>query len=213
MNVLVIGATGGVGRELVAGCLAKGWQVNVAVRNSQKLGALAEQCTVFSGELNESLLLDSLAGVEAVLSGLGPVKGNPDFSISALYALLLRAMKAQGVRRLVAVTGAGVKDDKDAPSISRTIIRGLMKLVAAKVLQDSEQAYGLIQNSGLDWTIARVPILVDEGGIQGELTGDYQPSGPTKMNRKAIAQWMVNEATAAQFVTEAPILKVKEHKQ
>lgn len=213
MKVLVLGATGGVGRELVAGALAKGWIVNVAVRNREKLGAQAEYCQVFNGELNESLLLDALVGVDVVLSGLGPVKGNPDFSISSLYTSLIKAMKALGVTRLVAVTGAGVKDSKDAPSMARTVIRGLMKLVAAKVLRDSEQAYGFIKNSSLDWTVARVPILVDTGGVEGDLIGDYKPSGPSKMNRKAIAQWMINEATAAQFVSEAPILKAKEREQ
>jgi hypothetical protein len=112
--------------------------------------------------------------------------------------------------RATGVAGAGVKDTKDAPSVTRTIVRGLMKLIAAKVLQDSEKSFEFIKNSGLDWTICRVPILVDNGGYNGNLMGDYIPTKPLKMNRSSIARWMVEEAANKQFIHQAPFLKPTE---
>lgn len=208
MKVFVIGATGGTGKALIREALAAGYQVVAMVRSADKLGDLATQCEVVQGGLDqEDKLTQALSGVDLVLSGLGPVKGNPDFAISKIVRALLGAMNKAGVRRLVAVTGAGVKDPNDEPSLVRTLIRGLMKLVAGKVLADSERSYRLIRESSLDWTVARVPILVDEGGISGALSGNYTPTGPIKMNRQAIAHWMVTEATERHYVHQAPMLR------
>jgi hypothetical protein len=52
-----------------------------------------------------------------------------------------------------------------------------------------------------------VPILVDHGGYDGALIGNYETTKPLKMNRSAIAHWMVNEAESNQFIHQTPFLK------
>lgn len=205
MKTLILGATGGTGSALTEQAIQAGDEVVVVVRNA---GKLASQCQVLEGSLSDpAVMQQAMVGVDRVLSGLGPVKGGTGSDIYNIYQTLINAMQAAGVNRLLMVTGAGVKDARDQPSVLRSVIRGVMKLVAKRALADSEAAHQLVIDSALTYTIARVPILVDEGGCTGPLAGDYVPTGAIKMNRADIARWLINSANNNLHYRESLMLK------
>ncbi|WP_119396316.1 NAD(P)-dependent oxidoreductase [Salinibius halmophilus] len=208
MKTLILGATGGTGRALTEQALQEGDDVVVVVRNVAKLGDLASRCQVLEGSPSDtSVLREALVGVDRVLSGLGPVKGDTGFAIRDIYQALIASMEEAGVSRLLMVTGAGVKDARDEGSALRSMIRGVMKLVAKRALADSEAAHQLVIESPLLYTIARVPILVDQGGCKPPLIGDYVPTGAIKMNRSDIAHWLINAANNNLHCRESLMLK------
>ena len=64
----------------------------------------------------------------------GPVKGGPKDLRGQVIRVLLPAMRAEGVRRLVFLTGAGVRVEGDAPREADRAIRGVMRLLQPEIL-------------------------------------------------------------------------------
>lgn len=114
MKVLVLGATGGTGREIVRAAQAKGHQVRALVRSLARSNDLAGAELVTGDARNEAALLDALDGCEAVVSSLGT--GMSPFRevtvLSAATAALISAMGVRHVRRLVCITGMGAGDSR-----------------------------------------------------------------------------------------------------
>ena len=76
MRVTVLGASGRTGRALVSQALEAGYEVVAFARDRSKLGIEHERLTVIEGDATDVASLErSVAGADAVLSGLGPVKG------------------------------------------------------------------------------------------------------------------------------------------
>lgn len=73
MKVLVLGATGGTGLQLVKRALSSGHHVTALVRNADALQEYAGQMTITTGDpLDRAQLRNVLREQDAVLSGLGP---------------------------------------------------------------------------------------------------------------------------------------------
>src|ERR1700739_1876698 len=73
MKILVLGATGGVGREIVRQGLEHGHEITAFVRARGRLEALDGRLTVVEGDLLNSSQLDRvMAGQDIVASGFGP---------------------------------------------------------------------------------------------------------------------------------------------
>lgn len=105
-TVLVAGATGNLGSEIVAELVARGANVRALVRGSKadggdKLRELAESgaITLVVGDVNDDLasLTENLKGVDVVVSAL---QGGPDVIIDG-QKNLIRAAEAAGVTRMI----------------------------------------------------------------------------------------------------------------
>ena len=110
MKVLIIGATGGTGRQLVEQALTAGHEVTALVRNPGKIRARHERLRVVQGDILDFHSLDlALAGQDAVLSSLGtksvfkPVK-----IFSEGTSNLLRAMPPASSESTNAAVGCSV---------------------------------------------------------------------------------------------------------
>ncbi|MCA9491464.1 MAG: NAD(P)H-binding protein [Myxococcales bacterium] len=117
MKVLVLGATGGVGRELIAQALERGHEVTALVRGDADLPAPAR---VLRGEvLQDGVLLEAVRERPVVLSAIGqrranlfpwsPLRSPPDLG-ARWAALLVEAARQVGSLRVVAVSAAGVAE-------------------------------------------------------------------------------------------------------
>src|SRR2546428_11658129 len=106
MLLLIIGATGGTGRELVKQALERGHQVTAFVRTPARLRLAYERLTVVRGDvLDRSSVEAAGRGHDAVPSALGHKRGfYPARVLSAGPANILGATGACGVRRLLCET-------------------------------------------------------------------------------------------------------------
>ena len=207
MKVAVFGATGRTGRHLVEGALRDGHEVVALVRDPGKLDVSYEGLRLVEGDvLIPSRVEQTVAGADAVLSALGHTKTSPKDVHARGTENIVAAMKKHGVRRLVSLTGAGVRDAGDRPKVVDRVFSGLLKLLQRDVLEDAERHAGVIRASGLDWTIVRAPRLTD-----GPATGKYrvgsvgQNSG-TKISRADVAGFMLRGLTDHSNVGQAPMI-------
>ncbi len=161
-SVLVIGGSRGIGLETVKRALAQGFSVKAMSRNVEALDLEAQGLEKVAGDATSiDDVTAALEGVDAVVSALGvPLSPRtikkPTRFFSSSTTILIEAMQAKGVRRLVAVTGYGAGDSHTRLS---TLERIPFTLVFGRIYADKSRQEEAIKGSGLDWTIARPGIL------------------------------------------------------
>lgn len=205
MQVLILGATGGTGRELVKQALGHGHSVRVMARNPDRLKTVHPRLEVLQGDISDTTALTAAAkGQDAVLSALGVNDRNPNTILSEGVRNLLTAMKRQKVKRLIFVSSLGVGDSKGqlGPMYNWVLLPSLLKNIFA----DKERAEEVIRESKVDWTIVR------PGALKNKLlTGKYR-AGPDaakkrwmpKIGRADVADFMLDALEHNRFVREAP---------
>ena len=170
MRIAVFGATGRTGRHLVEGALKDGHEVVALARDPSKLEVSHEGLRVVEGNvLIPSTVEATVALSDAVLSALGHTKTSPKDVQARGTENIVAAMRTHGVRKVVSLTGAGVKDPEDRPKVVDRVFSGLLKVLQRDVLEDAERHAAVLKGSGLDWVIVRAPRLTD-----GPATGRYR---------------------------------------
>jgi putative NADH-flavin reductase len=207
MKLTIFGATGGTGRELVEQALADGHDVTVYVRNPDKVTQSPDRLTIIQGEMDEpEKIAQAITGADAVISALGPTSNSPERPLTSGMNHIVTAMKAAGVSRLIAATGAGVADPNDKPQLIGRLSGLALRLFARHVLADSQGMVAAIRNSDLDWTLARAPRLNDKPGT-GQIKVGYAGKGPgTQLARADFARFMLDQLSSDEWVRKAPML-------
>ncbi|RNB61995.1 SDR family oxidoreductase [Brevibacillus gelatini] len=174
MKLLLLGATGRVGSHILRYALEDGHEVTVLVRSADKLPQpLPENVCVLTGNvLNEQDVKLAMQGVDAVISALGT---DGTTTLSESMPLILRAMKQEGVLRIVTVGTAGILQSRISPDLLRyQSSESRQKLTRAA--EEHHKAYLLLEQSGLDWTIV-CPTYLPDGSYTGKyrVEADYLP--------------------------------------
>jgi putative NADH-flavin reductase len=153
MKILVIGATGPTGREIVSRGLAIGHEIAALVRSKRHRAFPAGTGEVLGDVMNPASLEAVVRGHEAVISSLGTRKIGPTTLFSEGTRNLICGMKAAGVNRLVCITGVGAGDSRGHGGFLYDMI--LQPLVLRHIYANKDRQEAIIQASGLDWTIVR----------------------------------------------------------
>jgi putative NADH-flavin reductase len=170
MNLTVFGATGGIGRELVRQALGSGHRVTAVVRDPARLDVTGEALEVVRADLTDpEELRTAVRGRDAVLSGLG-ARSRKDAGVATrLTRTVLRAMEAEGVRRLLVVSAGPVGPDPEGDGALDRGMRGLVSAVLKDVYTDLRGMEAELARSGTDWTSVRPPRLQNK-----PVTGSYR---------------------------------------
>ncbi len=172
-NVLVIGASRGIGLATVRVLLAAGHSVRALARGASRIPIEDQRLEKLDGDALDRATIDrALAGTDAVIQSLGVaftfdalLKGTTLFSRAT--RILADAMRANGVRRLVVVTGLGAGDSRGHGGFLYDAV--LFPLLLKRVYDDKDVAEQIVRASALDWTIVRPGLLTN-----GPATGTYQ---------------------------------------
>jgi putative NADH-flavin reductase len=209
-RVLVIGASRGIGRQVVTQGLERGLTIRAMARSADSLPGDDDRLERFAGDATDPAdLARALDGQEAVILTLGVPKSlgfilRPVTLFSSATQALVPLMLAQGPRRLVAVTGIGAGDSRRAlSSVERVPFRAIM----GRAYDDKSRQEAIIKDSALDWTIARPGILTN-----GARTGRYKVlTDPAQwrnglISRADVAEFLLDAAQTGSHLREAPVL-------
>ncbi|HEY6375257.1 MAG TPA: SDR family oxidoreductase [Edaphobacter sp.] len=168
MKLVVLGATGGTGLEIVRKAIEYGHSVTAFVRSPERLKPFCDRIAVKQGDLlNCHGLAEAISGHEAILSGFGPRLpiSKADWDLLHRFALTLtKAMLQAQIRRVVVESSAFLFKNAVVPP---TYLLG--RLLFPGVVADASAMERVLAESGLDWTIVRPPKLTD-----GPYTGKYR---------------------------------------
>jgi putative NADH-flavin reductase len=207
MKVVVFGASGRTGKPLVEQALAAGHEVTAFVRDRAKLALQHPKLTIVQGDSSNAAQVESaVAGADAVLSVLGPVKDSPKDMLQTAGRNIIAAMKRHGVRRLVLLTGAGVRDAQDQPKLIDHIFGFLLRLTSGDVLKDSEAGVNVVRSSDVDWTIVRGPRLMDSERRGRYKVGYVGKDSGTQISRADVADFMLKQVTDKAWLRKMPMV-------
>ena len=203
MKVLIFGATGTVGRELVTQALEMGHTVTAFARDPSKLEIKHPSLEIIEGDVMDSALVDrAVAGHDAVLVALGAgIKGQVR---STGTHNIIQAMQRNGVRRLVCLSTLGVGDSRAHLNFYWKYI--MFGILLRGALADHVSQEEHVIRSGLDWTIVRPAAYTD-----GKRTGNYRHGFPAtakalklKISRADVADFVLTQLADNSYVHMTP---------
>ncbi|WP_210529939.1 NAD(P)-dependent oxidoreductase [Rubellimicrobium arenae] len=206
-KILVLGATGGTGRLIVAQAVARGYEVTALVRSLEKGRDLTGARLVIDDARDEAALRNALRGQDAVVSALG-TPASPFREVTLLSTAtrkLVSAMKAEQVHRLVVITGIGAGDSRGHGGV--LFDRLIFPLLLRHVYADKDRQEAIIRQSGLDWTIVRPTVLNDRParGTVRALTDLSGVHGGT-VSRADVAAFILDHLSTGTWLRMAPLV-------
>lgn len=205
MKLLVLGATGGTGRQIVREAAAKGHSVVALVRSKAKAPNLPGALLIEGDARDENALFRALDGCSAVISSLG-TSLSPFKEVTLLSSAtraLVKAMDRQKVRRLVCITGMGAGDSRGHGGFVFDNL--FFPLLLAKVYQDKDRQEEIVRSSKLDWVIVRPAALTNKparGAIRA-LTDLSNVNGGS-IPRADVASFVVEQLVDDKWLRQLP---------
>lgn len=158
MKIVIFGATGAAGQELVLQALKAGHEVTAVARKPASVTARHERLEVVEGDVTDAAsMARAIAGQEAVALAVGPRPGTPPGTlISDATRATLDGMKQHGVKRLALVSGLMAGEAKGANVFKRGLI-SIFRSMNRALCDDKRKADAMVMASDLDWVIVRPP--------------------------------------------------------
>ena len=204
MKILLIGATGGTGREILPRLLAAGHLVTALVRRPEAITIKHEHLVVMPGGVRDPDLVDrAVQGQEAVISAFGPRSLVKDDIQEVFMRNIVTAMTKHGVKRLVNLSAWGAQDTQQPISLMQTI---LQKVVLRNVFADKKRGEKILFGSALDYVNVCPGRLLNKPARGGVKASDDGKGLKHSMTRADLAQWMVEQLTSDTWVRKSPLL-------
>lgn len=184
MRIVVVGASSGTGREIVAQGVARGHaMVAVSRRGCGVEGALDVRADARTPEA----LTPALEGADAVVVTVGGASGSGRNRTEVTRGVLA-AMAASGVRRIVVQTSLGVGDSGVHLG---AVGRVFASLVLRAALADHEEQEALVRASGFDATFVRPGGLTD-GPASGQVAVGEEGALTPRIARGDVAAFILD---------------------
>ncbi len=200
-RILVLGATGATGRQVIEQAAGLGLEVTALVRTPDKLPAIAGAVRVVIGDVrtDSPAVREAYAGQDAVVSALGAGQSfKPRGLMVQAVPLIIAAMREHGVRRLIFTSAFGVGPTwQDTPFLPRLFVKTLLRDVYA----DKTEGERFIKASGLDWTVV-YPVGLTDGPRTGTARAGerLQLSGLPRVSRADVAAVLLQQLGDRRFV-------------
>jgi putative NADH-flavin reductase len=199
MRIFVIGATGHTGGHIVDLALGRGHSVTAFVRSTGKVQGRHERLSVMQGDpLSTDGLAAAMPGHDAVLSALGvrpPAAFRPHRLVEDAAASTVAAMTRAGVARVALVSAAVLFP---LHGLQYVFFRWLLQHIA----RDLAAAENILAATGLEWTIARPPRLVERADDSYRERPGALPEKAKTMSFRAVASFLLDTVERRTHVHE-----------
>jgi putative NADH-flavin reductase len=205
-KVLIVGATGGTGRELVTQALERGYVVTALVRDPSAIQLTHARLRIVKGDVLDYPSLESaVQGQNAVICALGHKHYfRPTRILSEGTRNILRAMNTNGVARLVCETALGIGSSAGRMGLYYTFF--VIPIILPFYFWDKTRQEKAIVASRTDWVVVRPGALTN-----GPKRGSYRHGSgignffwTVRISRADVADFMLNELTDNTYLRCAP---------
>ncbi|MCZ8495708.1 NAD(P)-dependent oxidoreductase [Priestia megaterium] len=198
MNILILGATGRVGSQIVKHALRDGHHVTVLVRTPKKIQVTNEKLTIIQGNvLNEDDIVRSIGGIDVVISALN---NDGTTTLSESMPLIIEAMKREGIQRIITIGTAGILQSRSTPQSMRYQLRK-SKGRPVRAAKEHHKVYTMLKQSSLDWTIV-CPTYLPDGESIGKycVDDDFLPEGGTEISVSDTAEFTFSQIKSSDYI-------------
>jgi putative NADH-flavin reductase len=203
MKLVIFGATGGTGRELVRQSLAAGHEVTAFVRNPSKLAKQPNLRILAGNALDPGAVSNAISGQEAVLSALGSRSLNDSVLLPRSMTHILAGMKQHGVRRLIVTGASGTMPNAEERlgPVRRTIFRVVKATLLRKPFESQTDMQKMVRASDTEWTIVQPPRLLNSPARgRFRVDGEALPVNGVEIPRSDVATFMLAQLASADWV-------------
>ena len=203
MKLVIFGATGSIGRQVVNQALSQGHTVTAFAREASKVGIEHPNLRIALGDVMDPVSVENaIQGHDAVLVSIGA--GRKGTVRAEGTRKIISAMQKLGISRLICQSSLGVGDSRgNLNAFWKYIMFGLLLRPAyADHVRQEEH----VRQSNLDWTIVRPGAFID-----GERTGQYKHGFPDtdktlklKISRKDVADFMLRQLFDTKYLCRSP---------
>jgi putative NADH-flavin reductase len=200
LRLIVLGATGGTGLEILKQAVERRHAVTAFVRSPVRLKEFENHINIRQGDLlNTASLQEVIRGHDAVLSGFGPrvPTSKQDSNLLERFArALTAAMPGAGVRRVIVESVAFLFKNSILPPAYL-----LGRLFFPRTVADASAMERIFAQTDLDWTMVRPPELTDK-----PYTGKYRvreghlPRFGLNISRADVADLMIKLAESGSSI-------------
>jgi putative NADH-flavin reductase len=205
-RLLIVGATGGTGRALVAQALERGHVVTALARDPSALRLDDPRVTVVQGDVLDYASVEAaVRGQDAVVSALGHKRFlGPTRILSEGTRNVLRAMEAQGVQRFVCETALGIGDSAWRMGLYYTFF--VIPIILPFYFWDKTRQERVIAASNVTWVIVR-PGTLTNGAKHGRYrhgrdVGSFLRT--VRISRADVADFMLNQLVDDAYLRDSP---------
>lgn len=205
MQIAVVGATRGIGFEVVKAAIEENHEVTALVRDPSRMPVQHPRLRVVKGDaLDPSSVAAVVEGQDVVCDCLGTknvVKPTTLFSKSAEN--LARALKPEQL--LIAVTGMGTGDSRGHGGFLYDYVA--LPLMLGRIYADKERQERIIKEKVARWIIVRPGLLTN-----GPRTGRYRALVDLhgirggRISRADVAHFILSQAKSPEFLGKTPLL-------
>ncbi|MFI5691094.1 NAD(P)-dependent oxidoreductase [Kribbella sp. NPDC051586] len=219
MKLVVFGASGRIGTELVRQGVAAGHAVTAVVREGSSLQValpelrlVAARAGVAGGLTNvvTADVMDPLAiapileGSDAVLSTLGPRPSGSSSVLTDGARSILQAMDGAG--RFLVVSVAGIHSTGDDP-FTKYVVKPILQRILRESFADARRMEELVRAGDVDWTIVCPPRLTN-GAAKGKFRSNTAGTvrGGFSMTRADVAAYLLRAVDDAELIRKTVVI-------
>jgi len=205
-RVLVVGASGRTGRELVHQAIERGYQVRAMVRKPERFDIRHDRLQVAVADiLDEESVERASDGCDAVLCALGHGRFlGPSTVLSEGTRHIVRAMQKSGARRLVCETSLGIGDSAFRMGLYYTFF--VIPVILPFYYWDKTRQERLISRSDVEWVIVR-PAVLTSGKRSGRIQHGFGVGSlllTRRISRADVAFFMLDQLDTDKYLGTAP---------
>lgn len=196
MNMLLLGATGRVGRHILTHAI-RSHHVTALVRNPDNLPINNPHVSVIKGNaLNKDDIFQSMRGIDVVVSALNTDGTN---TLSESMPLIIEAMKKENITRIITVGTAGILQSRTSPDMLRYQSRESRRR-STKAAEEHHKVYELLDQSLLDWTIV-CPTYLPDGDKKGEyrIERNFLPEDGVEISVADTADFVYSQVNSREY--------------
>ncbi|MFC9446548.1 SDR family oxidoreductase [Bacillus cereus] len=204
-KIAILGANGKAGKSLVNEALEKGFQVKILTRNSTNMPITNENIETITGDARDfSSIQELLQGCGAVINAVGQPK-NESYIFSTATKHILKVMQEYKIKRYILISGGSLNVVGDQKGIINKMGAKLFKLFLPKMMQDKYKELQILQSSDVDWTVVRLPFVVEGNGI-GTIKESLVDMPGIKIQNGDIAPFVIKQINSEVYVGKCPFI-------
>jgi uncharacterized protein len=198
MNILILGATGRVGSQIVTYALHDRHHVTVLVRTPEKMQINNENLTIIQGNvLNKDDIVRAIHGIDVVVSALNT---DGTTTLSESMPLIIEAMENEGIKRIITIGTAGILQSRITPnSLRYQSIESKRKSTHAA--KEHHKVYDMLKQTTLEWTIV-CPTYLPDGERVGKcrIARNFLPEGGVEISVPDTAEFTFNQIKTSDYI-------------
>ena len=202
MNIVVFGASGKTGLEIVKQALEGGHEVTAFVRDPARLAIENINLNVITGDVfDPASVAQAIKGQDAAVCALGAGSDLKKTTVRTIGTInIISGMQQNNVKRLLVITAMGVGESWDTLSMFNKFFFATL-LKSSRV--DHEAQETVVKTSGLDWTIIRPSGLIDASRTGVYDFGEDIPAKTSKIARADVADLILKELEQSRHIGKA----------